>query len=373
VKLQCSIKSDVEDSDGSYTDVINRYILLEWLLVFIDTNRNRLFYGSYLWKYIDTKTEDNKEVFSTINISLAQKPTTISAGLDNSFAIDEVTLEGKEAKRFRTITKAPPIFQIYLQRQEFDAVRNDSVVVKHHIQLEEVIYLDRFMTLDNAELHRVREQSWALDSRLSRLIDRRGALLARKDGVDGPDVLDMAWQFVSSAGEEINADDPSLAEDLKQEMMFRRDRIAAFDRRIKELEQKRASMFAPFVKQAYRLAAVFVHRGQGGSMGGHYWIYIFDFKAEMWRKYEDQEVQEVTNLQDIFGEKDPQTEGAPYFVVYVRDELKDEVMDAFCRAKPEQEAALVEDMEEDSGAGMNNSDADGSYELESPSSDDMVE
>src|ERR1700753_2462185 len=104
------------------------------------------------------------EPFSTINIPLSQKPKNVSAGLDNAFTIEDVEFEGKNAKRFRTITQPPPVFQIYFQRQEYDQTRGDAVVLKHHVQLEEVIYLDRFMTLDDQQLHSLRKKSWELDT-----------------------------------------------------------------------------------------------------------------------------------------------------------------------------------------------------------------
>jgi ubiquitin carboxyl-terminal hydrolase 25/28 len=303
-----------------------------------------------LWKYLDTKTEDNNELFSTINISLLQKPKTISSGLDSCFSVDEVMLEGKQTRRYRTITSIPPIFQVYLQRQEFDPNRQDTVIVKHHIQLEEVIYMDRFMTLKDKGLHELRERAWKLDSRLSALQESQNRLLTTSTGLESPELLDTTWQFIDTHGELINPDDPSLVEDLKAEASARRARASATTGRIKELEGKREALFANYRKHAYRLAAVFVHRGQGGSMGGHYWIYIYDFKESKWRRYEDREVRDVVNPQEeIFSPKDPEVQGAPYFVVYVQDEKKDDIVDALCRVQPVEELTEPQDEEMQDG------------------------
>ncbi|KAF2664959.1 cysteine proteinase [Microthyrium microscopicum] len=321
LKLQCAIKDTVPTSDGGMTDKVNE-----------------LFYGKCVWKFLDSKTEDNTEIFASINVSLISKPKTISAGLDQSFGIDELESEGKKVRRYRTITKPPPIFQIHLHRQDYDHNRGDSVVLKHHIQLEEVIYLDRFITSSNPELHKVRENSWELDARLAKMHARRNQLLATTIDMEKPELLDATWSFVSSQGDVLNTDDPTLVDDLRAEAEHVRLKARAVSARLDGLETRRAALFTPYTRHAYRLAAVFVHRGQGGAMGGHYWIYIYDFKVDKWRRYEDREVREVTDPQEeIFKEKDPELQGAPYFVVYVRDEVKDEVVDALCRIKPVEE------------------------------------
>lgn len=51
----------------------------------------------------------------------------------------------------------------------------------------------------------------------------------------------------------------------------------------------------------------------------------------MWRKYNDGYVTEVKDITEIF-ERDPETRPAtPYFLVYIKDEFKDELVDAVCR------------------------------------------
>jgi Ubiquitin carboxyl-terminal hydrolase len=70
----------------------------------------------------------------------------------------------------------------------------------------------------------------------------------------------------------------------------------------------------------YRLHAAFFHRG--GAAGGHYWVYIYDHKKEVWRKYNDDRVSVVDNLNEIFGAPDPGNVWAspnPYFLVYVKE------------------------------------------------------
>jgi ubiquitin carboxyl-terminal hydrolase 25 len=312
---------------------------LEWY-----TDAFRLFYGNFIWKYINTQTEDNDEAFSAINISLAGKPKDINAGLDNAFAIDTLTVNNSNTKRFRTITKLPPIFQIYLQRQDYDMTRGDSVVNRHFIELNEVIYLDRFMTLSDPALQSLRQQSWDIDAQLSKFRSKRAALESTTlPGITGPELLDTTYQFVSSHAEEISAGQ-ALLDDLQSQTAQRRASIEALSASASACESRKAALFADHIRHAYRLAAVFVHRGSGGLRGGHYWVYIRDFASGKWRRYEDREVAEVTDLKEIFGERDPEVQGAPYFCVYVQDERKAEVVDAVWRERPVEE--LVEEQSE---------------------------
>jgi hypothetical protein len=81
-------------------------------------------------------------------------------------------------------------------------------------------------------------------------------------------------------------------------------------------------------KHPYRLHAAFFHRGSAG--GGHYWVYIYDHKKEIWRKYNDDRVSVVTNRNEIFG--NPYAQGQqsvnnpppnPYLLIYLDAEKID--------------------------------------------------
>jgi ubiquitin carboxyl-terminal hydrolase 25 len=314
-----------------------------------NADTHRLFYGNFIWKYINTQTEDNDEAFSAINISLAGKPKDIDAGLDHAFAIDTVSVNNNHSKRYRTITKLPPIFQIYLQRQDYDRTRGDSVVNRHFIELNDVIYLDRFMTLSDPALQSLRQQSWAIDAQLAKIRSKRAAMEATSlPGITGPELLDSTYQFVSSHAEEISADQ-ALLDDLQSQTAHRRSLLDALSAETAACEARKAALFANHTRHAYRLAAVFVHRGSGGARGGHYWVYIRDFEAGgKWRRYEDREVAEVRDLNEIFGERDPEVQGAPYFCVYVQEERKAEVVDAVCRERPVEEVETEEMQEQQS-------------------------
>lgn len=103
----------------------------------------------------------------------------------------------------------------------------------------------------------------------------------------------------------------------------------ALEDKIKSLTANINSQFADLRELPYRLHSVFIHRGQVSA--GHYWIYIFDFANSMWRKYNDGYVTEVLNTSVIFEAEQSNRPATPYFLVYVKDDLKSELVEAVCR------------------------------------------
>ncbi|KAH3674281.1 hypothetical protein WICPIJ_009610, partial [Wickerhamomyces pijperi] len=65
---------------------------------------------------------------------------------------------------------------------------------------------------------------------------------------------------------------------------------------------------------------------------GHYWIYIRDPKSNLYRKYNDEIVSEVT-LEEVlnFSENNSAT---PYYLVFVKNELLDVIQPLKREVKP---------------------------------------
>jgi len=116
--------------------------------------------------------------------------------------------------------------------------------------------------------------------------------------------------------------------------VFQRQRLESLDSQVSTLQGKLTGTFDDLKEKKYRLYAVFFHRG--GSSSGHYWVSIHDFQNDIWRSYNDESVTEVPTreLENIFYAKDWQ-HGTPTFAVYVRDDLKDNYVQAVCRAPEE--------------------------------------
>lgn len=101
-----------------------------------------------------------------------------------------------------------------------------------------------------------------------------------------------------------------------------------------------STQFADYKHLPYRLYAVFVHHGTVEF--GHYYIYIYDFKKGIWRKYNDNEVSEVQDRDEIFKNYGRQNPPTPYFLIYINDTIKDRLVDPVFRqivdTPPENEA-----------------------------------
>ena len=99
--------------------------------------------------------------------------------------------------------------------------------------------------------------------------------------------------------------------------------------KIRDLKSQIASQFNDLRNNAYRLQSVFIHRGFHNS--GHYWIYIYDFTKQIWRNYNDGYVTEIKDTREIFEQEPGNRPATPYFLVYVKDESKDDLVDSVCR------------------------------------------
>jgi ubiquitin carboxyl-terminal hydrolase 25 len=101
------------------------------------------------------------------------------------------------------------------------------------------------------------------------------------------------------------------------------------EQEIKNKQTMISSQFADSRRLAYRLYAVFMH--QGSVEFGHYYIYIYDFSRDVWRKYNDNQVTEVHNRAEILENEGRQNPPTPYFLVYINDTMKDRLVDPVCR------------------------------------------
>ena len=103
----------------------------------------------------------------------------------------------------------------------------------------------------------------------------------------------------------------------------------ALESQIKDLRTNISSQFSDLRSIPYRLASVFIH--VGSHITGHYWIYIYDFTTKTWRKYNDEKVTEVKDTKEIFEAPSASRPPTPYYVVYVKDDEKELLVDPVCR------------------------------------------
>ena len=170
-------------------------------------------------------------------------------------------------------------------------------------------------------------------------------------GMDMPEILATTRAYLQQV-KELNDEEVEIPESLmenienaakecKQELEGRASSCASFHKpylliiqtalesQIKDLRTNISSQFSDLRSIPYRLASVFIHVGSHNT--GHYWIYIYDFKAKIWRKYNDEKITEVKDTKEIFEAPGMPRPPTPYYVVYVKDDVREQLVDPVCR------------------------------------------
>jgi len=118
--------------------------------------------------------------------------------------------------------------------------------------------------------------------------------------------------------------------------MYIADAFPAYNSEIEDLKACISREFDDLQDLPYRLQSVFIHGG-GGPNSGHYWVYIYDFAEKLWRVYNDGRVEEA-NYADVFPHDTPNSSATSYFLVYVKDDKKDELVNCVKRDPVQDEA-----------------------------------
>lgn len=291
-----------------------------------------MFFGRNIGHVVGGKESAIPVQFYSIITRVANEPNDVYAALDTEY---DLSVRDNGTSAFLSIAEAPPVFSIALDRVVWDAQLKRPTKLNHHVHVPETIFLDRYLeSAEGSELMERRQQTWQLKKELSTLSERRKVLETQHANTnDLPQLFDQA-KIILEHLQNI-PDDPSwsdgpldipptlintigaIADDLKSE-------LASLNSRIADLEQQIREAFADMRKHPYRLHAAFFHRG--GASGGHYWVYIYDHNREVWRSYNDDRVNVVQNLNEIFGNPaEPgktgySTPANPYFLVYVKDD-----------------------------------------------------
>ncbi|KAH8727110.1 hypothetical protein GQ44DRAFT_612430 [Phaeosphaeriaceae sp. PMI808] len=292
------------------------------------------------------KAEESHELRDHFLVSPGWRDRNIYATLDDDFGLSE--MEGGVTK-YDYIDTAAPIQIINLRRLQFDRVKGEQVYDRSHIGLETTLYLDRYLgktqSLPQLELLKLREAQWEKQRQL-RVLDERRDELRRTDieGLDLADTVDEASAFIQELsrkyeqqGDESLPTPPAdLAEALSEKAAHLKRKLEHISAGMSQLEAEIDGVFRGSQDNPYRLHAVFTHRG--GTKGGHYWIYIYDFQNGLWRKYNDDHVTPA-NEKDIFVREIAATPPASTGVVYIREDRINELTEAVRREPASAEAS----------------------------------
>ncbi|KAI1435849.1 cysteine proteinase [Xylaria sp. CBS 124048] len=286
-----------------------------------------------------------------------QVKNTLYEALDRYFSYE--LLSDGDLARYTTIRALPPILHICLQRSDASGVKNKNPVI-----IPEVLYLDRYMEADTgSDLWKTRRRVWAIKERINEL-EKRACVenVLKSPGQHAPpspqadrsqagddgceELLDLdsqLWNDVRRRNKR-DRDTAELAEPAEAAPAKRRstsrdntsnnfaDILWETGRRGDEansaelvsLRREQEAAFQTRNEHRYCLHAMICHAG--GMNAGHYWVWIRDFKRKVWYKFNDSVVtQDTRDSQEVIDELN--NSGDPYYVAYVRDDLKDDLVE----------------------------------------------
>ncbi|KAF2007941.1 cysteine proteinase [Amniculicola lignicola CBS 123094] len=283
-------------------------------------------------------------------ISPGNRDRPLYAALDDEFSLTELdhAEEGEVKRKYDFMSKASPIQIINVRRLVLEnkkVMKDDS-----HVALAEILYLDRYLghtdSLSEQQLRALKEKQWHLRQKLK-------DLKARKQMLEGTEVklslsasVNECSNLIESLHKQkednlIDVDDdplppiPDIHGYLAVKAQALREEEAGIEAEMKEVDQNINNIFSGCKDHPYRLHSVFMHRGS--SAGGHYWIFIYDFQNKIWRKYNDDYVDKVEDLDAIF-KKEVKNPATSTGIVYVREDKINEYTQAVCR-EPERNAS----------------------------------
>ncbi|KAF2868909.1 hypothetical protein BDV95DRAFT_106347 [Massariosphaeria phaeospora] len=281
------------------------------------------------------------ELMDTFIVSPGLRDRPLYSCLDDDFGLD--TEDDKATARYRYIDVASPIQIINVKRAIYE--KGTSAKDESHIKLDKVLYLDRYlnktMSLSEDELQQRREKQWKLQARLKLAGERQKVLRLEESPemtMSLPEVVEETAIMIDNiseqqateqdgSGDSAILDYHQLTADMRTRANELQKELKGIDGQMTMLEQEVDSIFEDCRDYPYRLHAVFMHRGSAG--GGHYWIYIYDFQENIWRKYNDEAVDEVD--EDEILRKENNNPATSTAIVYVRDDRVRDFTEAVCR------------------------------------------
>jgi ubiquitin carboxyl-terminal hydrolase 25 len=301
---------------------------------------------------------------SSVLLAVPQEDTDIYSALDDFFGL-RIRGDDKATQKqvYTSVVKAPPLLQINIPRGFFEKGKGQSKSDKL-FRLEEELYVDRY--LNDARVLPKRRLCWGWRKELHDLKQEEKGISVGLETLTGPSVIAATADYlniikdadgvlkeeeVPGAGILEEVDVEGLQSTMTSEVERLKARLAELREQIEALEKKYASEFdgEEWRLEKYRLAAVFMHRG--GPRAGHYWICIHDFERNMWRSYNDEDVKEVkehevrSKILEARKALSYENEPTPTYVVYVRDEKKEELVNPVCRQPEEVPQVQVQEEE----------------------------
>ncbi|CDK29465.1 unnamed protein product [Kuraishia capsulata CBS 1993] len=287
----------------------------------------------------DGQVRSKIERFLSLLVNIGDHPKDIYDALDTYFTEDLMNLDDGEVKRSLTITELPKILQIQIQRVQFDRERGMPFKSIEPLPFDEKLYMDRYLETEDAEIIQKRKQVFDWKREIQSLSQKKNSLNSRNaSGLTALEALEVSKAYLDSdvfQKHGILVDENTISV-LDSQIKLLTEELSTIDQTLTSLREKCMTQFKDLKNVGYSIFAIFIHRGEASY--GHYWIYIRDPVRDVYRKYNDEIVSEVSfNEVMNFAEGNTAT---PYFLVFVRDNLENYV-DPLKRDLEEEEAGSV--------------------------------
>ncbi|KAF9913343.1 ubiquitin-specific protease ubp2 [Linnemannia zychae] len=259
----------------------------------------------------DTSLEELMDDYFDAGDPEPTSPTATTAGALTG-SKDEMDAKAAQMSDI-TVTSLPPVLQIHLIRTQFDKNDKTSYKTNATVALPKRIYLDQYLE-SNQEKHETRFKRmklWKCERRVCRKM-----LDVVKNQAAG-EALRQGSPFLSGHGGSNSPPHDAAAQPTPSDDSLKVDPGFEEIVRIAELTETLRNETSDLNSAEYKIHAVFHH--EGGTNFGHYWVYIYDDKAEAprWLKYSDDTVSEIGVAQEneVFNGYQGST---ACFCVYVR-------------------------------------------------------
>ncbi|GAP85168.1 putative ubiquitin carboxyl-terminal hydrolase 2 [Rosellinia necatrix] len=282
--------------------------------------------------------------------------------LDRYFSYE--LLSDSSLARYTTIRALPPIVHICIQRSDASGVKNKNPVI-----IPEELYLDRYMEANaGSNLWNARRRVWAVKERINELESRIPNSVGDIFKPPGPhawnayaashrqqeeyskyrDPIDFTsdlWSDIPPRNkrtqETAHLSERTELEPSKRRPLSRDAETGNFNfanvlreagqradevdsKELIDLRREHAGAFDSMKQHKYCLHAMICHGG--GMNAGHYWVWVRDFQNQVWYKYNDSLVtKDSRESQQVIDELN--NSGDPYYVAYVRDQMKDNLVE----------------------------------------------
>jgi ubiquitin carboxyl-terminal hydrolase 25/28 len=310
---------------------------------------SKLFYGKqreYLSAQGTSAPVVNEVVFGQIILDVEEKDLYSAWDASYFSEIEDYLLENHQTtKASQEIWPEtfPGVLLFQIQRVKYDRVASSTVKINSKFSFPLEIYPDRFLKANRELSLELRNEMLALKAK-ARFIEAQIEKFSnyKESGISLEIVIENTLNFLQKQGNPTGMDldgcytpdsqllegvnfyqSPEVLKGFKEKVM---KKVKSLNGELEEIYLKIENLYDVKVlkQQSYRLHSLLVHDGYAGS--GHYYTFVYDFENNVWRKYSDLAINEVSFEQVIHDSVGGNGLANAYCLFYIKSELLEKKM-----------------------------------------------